>query len=346
MEVVNSTIHNVHLNKELFEGYKTGPHLNYASYFRFFATEVVDSDRVLYLDSDILVTKDLSYLFEMDLKGYYVGAVDDVYAYEERTSGFNSGVLLMDTAKWKEHSIVNSLLELAAEQNQAVHLGDQSILNSYFENNWMPLDKTYNYMVGTDTFRLAQECERLDDNPPAIVHYASHDKPWNTYSISRLRELWWAYRDLDWSEIAFKRSSLNYFERSNQSQKQAMVVTWEADIYNLEYLLKNLPDWHIHVAAPVFCIDSLTKLSSYTNMTLYQSIILNRIDWLLDDSSVYLDINKGGEVLSVVTRAKERGKKIFAFDTTRKLLDDDVYDGIFSVDRPEEMVKAINYLKD
>ncbi len=346
MEVVNSTIHNVHLDKELFEGYKTGPHLNYASYFRFFATEVVDSDRVLYLDSDILVTKDLSYLFEMDLKGYYVGAVDDVYAYEERTSGFNSGVLLMDTAKWKEHSIVNSLLELAAEQNQAVHLGDQSILNSYFENNWMPLDKTYNYMVGTDTFRLAQECERLDDNPPAIVHYASHDKPWNTYSISRLRELWWAYRDLDWSEIAFKRSSLNYFERSNQSQKQAMVVTWEADIYNLEYLLKNLPDWHIHVAAPVFCIDSLTKLSSYTNMTLYQSIILNRIDWLLDDSSVYLDINKGGEVLSVVTRAKERGKKIFAFDTTRKLLDDDVYDGIFSVDRPEEMVKAINYLKD
>ena len=27
MEVVNSTIHNVHLAKELFEGYKTGPHL-------------------------------------------------------------------------------------------------------------------------------------------------------------------------------------------------------------------------------------------------------------------------------------------------------------------------------
>lgn len=35
MTVVNSTIHNVHLNKEIFEGYKTGPHLNYASYFRF-----------------------------------------------------------------------------------------------------------------------------------------------------------------------------------------------------------------------------------------------------------------------------------------------------------------------
>ena len=183
MEVVNSTIHNVHLAKELFEGYKTGPHLNYASYFRFFATKVVDSDRVLYLDSDIIVTRDLSPLFRIDLNGYYLGAVDDIYAYEERTSGFNSGVLLMDVAKWKEYSIINSLLKLAAEHNQAVHLGDQSILNSYFENNWMPLDKTYNYMVGADTFHLNQECERLDDNQPAIVHYASHDKPWNTYSI-------------------------------------------------------------------------------------------------------------------------------------------------------------------
>ena len=27
MEVVNSTIHNVHLDKEIFKGYKTGPHL-------------------------------------------------------------------------------------------------------------------------------------------------------------------------------------------------------------------------------------------------------------------------------------------------------------------------------
>lgn len=346
MEVVNSTIHNVHFDKELFEGYKTGPHINYATYFRFFATEVVDSDRVLYLDSDIIVTGELTSLFKLNLKGYSIGAVDDVYAYEGRESGFNAGVLLMDVAKWKEHSIVNRLLELAAEKNQAVHLGDQSILNIYFEDNWLALDEEYNYMVGVDIYHLGQECERLDDHPPAIVHYASHDKPWNTYSISRLRELWWTYRDLDWSEIAFRRSSLNYFERSNQSQKQAMVVTWSADIKHLEYLLQQLPDWHFHVAAPVFCIDSLTKLSTYSNMTLYQSILHQRIDWLLDDSSVYLDINTGGEVLNVVTRAQDRGKKIFAFDSTRKSMDDVIYDGVFCVDKPEALVNAIKKLEE
>ena len=67
MEVVNSTIHNVHIDREIFEDYKTGPHLNYASYFRFFATEVVESDRVLYLDSDIIVTGELTSLFLIDL---------------------------------------------------------------------------------------------------------------------------------------------------------------------------------------------------------------------------------------------------------------------------------------
>ncbi len=346
MEVVRSTIHNVHFDKELFEGYKTGPHINYTSYFRFFATEVVESDRVLYLDSDIIVTRDLSPLFEMDLKGYYLGAVDDIYAYEGRTSGFNAGVLLMDVAKWKENLIVNSLLELAAEQNQIVHLGDQSILNIYFENKWLRLEETYNFMVGVDTFSLGKKYERLEDLPPAIVHFASHDKPWNTYSISRLRELWWAYRDLDWTEIISRKVNLNYYERTNQSKKGACILTWVLEVENLEYLIKSLPDWHFHIGAPVYCASELTKLSVYRNVTLYQSIIHNRIDWMLDDSTVYLDINHGAEVFDVLSKARDRGRKIFTFENTRKSCDDSIYGGIFSVDRPDEMVKALKSLEN
>ena len=345
MEVVNSTIKNIYIDKEIFEGYKTGPHINYATYFRFFAPEVVDADRILYIDSDLIVTGDLSPLFEIDFQGYSIGAVDDYYAYEGRTSGFNAGVLLMNVAKWKEYSIVNNLLELAAEKHSIVHLADQSILNIYFENNWLELDKTYNYMVGVDISNLIQKYERLEDSLPVVVHFASHDKPWNTYSISRLRELWWTYRDLDWSEIAFQRSNLNYFERSNQSKKQAMLVTWSADVKHLEYLLQQLPDWHFHVAAPVYCNKDLTKLSVYSNMTLYQSVLHQRIDWLLDDSSIYLDINMGEEVLNVVKRARERGMKVFAFETTRKSNNDENYDGIFSVDMPKDLVDKIKNIE-
>lgn len=81
-------------------------------------------------------------------------------------------------------------------------------------------------------------------------------------------------------------------------------------------------------------------------MTLYQSIIHNRIDWLLDDATVYLDINHGAEVLDVLSRTRDKEIKIFTFDNTRKFLDDSIYSGIFSVDRPDEMVKAIKSLEN
>ena len=80
------------------------------------------------------------------------------------------------------------------------------------------------------------------------------------------------------------------------------------------------------------------------NVTLYQSIIHNRIEWILDDTTVYLDINLGAEVLDVLSKARDRGIKIFTFDNTRKSSDDSIYDGIFSVDRPDEMIEVMKSL--
>ena len=137
------------------------------------------------------------------------------------------------------------------------------------------------------------------------------------------------------------KANFNYTERSNQSKKTAFIATWVLEVEHLEYLIKSLPDWHFNIGAPVYCAPALTNLSVYENVTLYQSIIQNRIGWLLDDTTVYLDINHGAEVLDVLSKARDRGVKIFTFDNTRKSSDDSIYDGIFSVDRPEEMVKAI-----
>lgn len=53
----------------------------------------------------------------------------------------------------------------------------------------------------------------------------------------------------------------------------------------------------------------------------------------------------GGEVLDVVTRAKERGKKILAFDITRKSMDDGLYEGIFSIERPDDLVDKMKNIE-
>lgn len=289
----------------------------------------------------MIVSGDLSPLFELDFNGYPIAAVQDNYGWELSINGFNAGVLLINNDMWREQNITHDLLVLTEEKQDQVQMADQSILNIYFENRWLQLDYKFNYLTGLDFLHPSGDLENLNEKWPVITHFASKDKPWNTYSVSRLRELWWMYRDLDWSEIISGKANLNYFERSNQSKKNAFIATWVLEVEHLEYLIKSLPEWHFHIGAPVYCAPALTNLSVYENVTLYQSIIHNRIEWILDDTTVYLDINHGAEVLDVLSKARDRGIKIFTFDNTRKLSDDSIYSDIFSVDRPEEMVKAI-----
>ncbi len=71
-------------------------------------------------DSGIIATG-LNF-FKIDFKGHKVGSQDDVYAYEGRKLdliwSFANGC-----CKQRTFHKVNRLLELAAEKNQAVHLG-------------------------------------------------------------------------------------------------------------------------------------------------------------------------------------------------------------------------------
>lgn len=220
----------------------------------------------------------------------------------------------------------------------------QSILNIFFQHNWKEIDGTYNYLVGLDYNYRDAELSRLENSLPKIIHFAGIHKPWYTYSSTRLRELWWTYRDLDWLEVLSKYPNLNYYKRVNQSKKQIFILTLAAEIEHIHYLITSLSDWHFHLAAPCFCSEPLTSLSQYSNVTVYQNVLHSKVDWLLDDSTVYLDINHYIETMDILSRAKERNKKIFAFDTTRKSQDDSLYDGIFSINNPEQMVEAIKKL--
>ena len=342
----NSQIINIRVDKNMFTSYKTGETINYTTFFRYLIPDLVTSDRALYLDCDLVVTGDLSELFNMDMEEKPVAAVASPYAWESDPYGFNAGVLLIDNRMWRTNSYISQLLKLTEEKQAEVAMADQSILNIFFQHNWKEIDSTYNYLVGLDYNYRDAELSRLENSLPKIIHFAGIHKPWYTYSSTRLRELWWTYRDLDWIEVLSKYPNLNYYKRVNQSKKQIFILTVVAEIKHIRYLIQSLSDWHFHLAAPCDCSEELTSLSQYMNVTVYQNVLHSRIDWLLDDSSVYLDINTGGEVFNVVTRAHERGKKILTFDTTRKSMDDRVYDGVFCVDEPEALVNAIKKLEE
>ena len=141
-QIVNAKISDNHLRKY----HLPRPHLSYAAYFRFFIPEVVEEEKVLYLDSDIVVDGNLTDLFETDLGDCPLAAVRD----DLQQTNFNSGVMLINNKYWREHDISTQLFEVA-DQYHEYEYGDQGLLNRYFIGQWKELDMDYNFMVGMDS---------------------------------------------------------------------------------------------------------------------------------------------------------------------------------------------------
>ncbi len=98
-EIVNvkKTEHNLH------DFHLPSNIISYAAYFRYFIADEVSEDRVLYLDSDMIVHDKLDDLFSLDLQGYAIAAVQD-HDMNGLVSTFNSGMLLIDIKKWRENN--------------------------------------------------------------------------------------------------------------------------------------------------------------------------------------------------------------------------------------------------
>ena len=71
-------------------------------------------------------------MFELDLNGYPIAAVQDNYGWELSINGFNAGVLLINNDMWREQNITHDLLVLTEEKQEQVVMADQSILNILF----------------------------------------------------------------------------------------------------------------------------------------------------------------------------------------------------------------------
>lgn len=335
-QIVNARVDGSHISQ-----YKTNIH--YSVFLRYFTATFVEEDQALYLDCDIVVTRDLSEIFAVDLGSYPLGAVRDlggeVYFGEQI---FNSGVLLINVNYWRENDIAGQLIEMTDNLHDKVTQDDQSILNMLFENRWMELPFAYNCITLHTTF---SDYEPEKGLYPPVIHYLTERKPWKEYTQSIYREVWWFYQGLDWSDMQEPVGALTQkmVEGEEGSSLSCLVYTYSCDLMHINYLIQALPACHFYIAAPVVVAEPITRLLQYPNVSVSSDIagIPALLESLEAKSQLLLDINAGDEVGDIIARFKSAGKPVFAFDSTAH---DQQGQEVFPADNPEVMVQAIEKL--
>lgn len=195
---------------------------SYAAYGRLFAPGMIeeDLDRLLYLDSDTIVTADLSELYNIDLEGNVCAMAQDALCYalykhighRRDEPYYNSGVILFDVATWKRQGCEAAIFPFITAQGGQLNFPDQDTLNSVLKGKIKRLDVKYNFFVQFLTLGIDENyyVYSLDKKPyyysreemaqagrsAVIYHYSTGEKPWLKDARCALAELWDKYLQL------------------------------------------------------------------------------------------------------------------------------------------------------
>ena len=340
LEKFDSEIINCRVTSEQVSRYKTD--ISYTVFLRYFVADFVKEDKALYLDCDLLVTKNLDDLFATDLQDYPLAAVRDFggRAYFGLEI-FNAGVLLVNNAFWKKENMTQKLIDLTNEWHDKVEQADQSILNMLFENRWLELEFDYNHIVIHKQFTDYQLPEGQDY--PAIIHYLSHRKPWKDLAAQTYRDVWWYYHNLEWTELG-QNYHLHPLQKSHiypiKEPFACLIYTASDHIEQIDTLIQSLPDIQFKIAARVMVSDRLKQLLVYPNVTIFNGIhyLLDVDNELVDTCQVLLDINYGEKTEEILNQFSERGKLILAFENTKYR---EVGQLTYKVEQVQEMIEKI-----
>lgn len=345
LEKFDSEIINCRVTSEQISRYKTD--ISYTVFLRYFISDFVKEDKALYLDCDLVVTKNLDNLFETDLQDYPLAAVRDyggrVYYGREM---FNAGVLLINNRLWKQENMSQRLIDLTNEWHDKVDQADQSILNMLFENKWIEMEFDNNHVVIHKQF-TDYELPAGQDYP-GIIHYLSHRKPWFDLAAQSYRDVWWYYHSLEWTELG-QNHHLHPLQKSHiypiREPFTCLIYTSSDQIEQIDTLIQSLPNIQFKIAARVMVSDRLKQLLVYPNVTVYAGInYLVELDQeLIETSQVLLDINHGEKTEEMLDQFSKRGKLILAFENTKYR---EMGQITYKVEQVQEMIEKLREVEE
>jgi lipopolysaccharide biosynthesis glycosyltransferase len=187
-----------------------------AVYYRLYFPFLVppDVERLLYLDTDIIVVNNLRSLYEADLEGKPVAAVYDNYVKTAPQLGirnegayFNSGVLVIDIGKWKDQKVSEKAFDYLMNFPDRINFVDQDALNAVLIGNWKKLDYRFNLLRSYIPDGMSKKEQRDFLKDKVVIHYTL-DRPWKMLCKNPFRHLY--HRNLKLSPYKTRRMFDDY----------------------------------------------------------------------------------------------------------------------------------------
>ena len=189
----------IRFDSQTISSFPVTHHISIATYFRLLLPELLPNNinKILYLDSDIIIQGDVQELWNTNLNNLPLAAVRDhlhyksrreIFDIKESSLYFNGGILLIDLEKWRNRGMSSMLVEFIQSNPDKILWWDQDALNGVFGNEYLLLEDKWN--VQTSYIDKHNSTDYTNFN---IIHYTSEKKPWLYQSNHPLKEYYFKY---------------------------------------------------------------------------------------------------------------------------------------------------------
>jgi lipopolysaccharide biosynthesis glycosyltransferase len=197
VEAHGNTISFHRFDTRMVQGFREIDYLGLGTYFRIFLPEIFpEAEKILYLDSDLVVMDALNPLLEWEMEGFTVAARPScemgLTAMCSRNLGrspdipyLNAGVLLIDAKKWRSEGFTQQAVAFIKSQPEKLTYADQCAINhilkgrfAFLSPKWNASHVDWRNAPASDAIHFSRLELEQAMAAPKIIHFNGPSKPW------------------------------------------------------------------------------------------------------------------------------------------------------------------------
>ena len=173
--------------------------------FRLLIPDIINSDKLIYLDCDIVVTMNIAELWRISVDECAVAAVRDTASINYNRGGFvgwrtrqvwsllgivpgeyfNAGVLVLNLKKLRNnYNFLEAVTKFYVKYKKCITFADQDCLNHIFADDKILIDERFNRI----------DVSHVDEHSlDGYIWHMAGEKPWVAYTRPYVDDLYWRY---------------------------------------------------------------------------------------------------------------------------------------------------------